>query len=175
MDENQALKEIAAPNPTDPKEICYLRIHQGAAESVAASGRKTKIFEMFYNVCGVRPPVNNIGFHEKDQSFPDYWGGLKQARALFKGIKRPFVDDGLDGEIYVYVLSPRFVYEYMPHMVCAAKRNEAPDDAVFAVYVKFDNHGYTDGAILSWEWMPADTENPELPEGHENRYEERVW
>jgi hypothetical protein len=175
MDYELALSKIAAPSPQNPKKFCDLRIHEGAVESVAASGRRTKIFEMFYNVCGILPPVNNIGFHESGSTFPDHWGGLKHSIALFKGIKRPFMDDGLDCEIFVYVLKPRYVYEFIPDMVCAAKRNDAPEDAVFAVYAKFDNEYYTNGAILSWEWIPADNANSELPEGHADRYEERVW
>lgn len=175
MDIDEALKDIPAPDPSNRKKFCHLQIHPETVKMYAEGGSRNKLFEMIYNVCGALPPVRNIGFHEQDHRFPDNHGGVKHACALFKGIKRPFQDDGRDGEIYVYIVKPKFFYAYIAHMVCIAQREKVPEGAVFAVYVNFDDPNYTDGVILSWEWIPADEENCCLPEDHAERYDKRVW
>lgn len=175
MDYEALLDPVLAPAPFNPKELVSLRIDRQLVAGIAGAGKRTKIFEMFYNICGVVPPVPGVGYHERESQFPDHFGGLKHARSLFRGIKRPFKADGLDGQIYTYIVRPRFVYEYLPHMVCVAKRYEAPNDTVLAVYVSFDDEKCEKGAILSWEWVPVDKRDPNLPENYANRYDERIW
>lgn len=175
MDYEKALKDIPAPAPGDPKQFCYLQIHPETVATYAKAGKHTKVFEMVYNVCGLVPPVLNIGFHEQEHVFPDHHGGIRHACALFQGIKRPFVDNGRDGEIFVYTVRPKFFYEYIPHMVCVAQRLEVPQEVLFAVYVKFEDLDYTYRVIFGWEWIPADTQDCCLPEDYIERYEKRVW
>ncbi|ADP97772.1 hypothetical protein [Marinobacter adhaerens] len=175
MDYEKALKDIPAPAPGNRKALCYLQIHPDTVATYANAGKRTKLFEMLYNVCGIVPPVPNIGFHEQEHVFPDHHGGVKHACSLFQGINRPYKDNGRDGEIFVYIVKPKFFYEYIAHMVCVAQRQEVPEDALFAIYVNFEDPDYNDGVILGWEWIPADTQDCYLPEDHEERYEKRVW
>ncbi|MBT11368.1 MAG: hypothetical protein CMI02_04955 [Oceanospirillaceae bacterium] len=173
MDYHDLLTDIPAPAPYQRKTLCTLNIDQGTVAIFAGHRRTAKLFEMIYNIAGALPPVNNIGAHESDDIFPDNWGGIKHAHAVFKGIKRPFKDEGLDGHVFVYVIKPRYYYKYEVNMVCPAKRMETPKAVVLAVYVKFSDPSYTDGTILSWDWVRADEED--LPKGHTERYEERLW
>lgn len=173
MDYEKALTDIPAPTPHNRQALCKLNIHPDTVKMHAEHRHLTKVFEMVYNICGVLPPVNNIGYHERSHSFPDHWGGVKHAFALFQGIKRPFQDDGLDGQVFVYVIKPRFYYEFSGSMVCVAKRKETPKGIVLAVYVKFRDSSYNEGTILSWDWVPADSNG--LPDGHDKRYDKRLW
>lgn len=144
-------------------------------KQLASLGRRNALYEAFYNVCGILPPVNNIGHHEKKHSpFPDGWGGMKHAHVIFRGVRRPLTEDGIDKKIYVYAVSPRFVYEYVPDMVCCAKRKPAPKGAVFVAYVVF-NTDFSKGEILNWEWVVADQEKPNYPANYKVRYDEEVW
>ena len=163
-----------APHPKRHGELILLSIGGERVRETASLGRYNSLFELDYNICGVPPDVNNIGYHEREDNFPDSWGGLKHCHVIFKGIKRPFQEKGLDGSVYVYVASPRYVYKYEPHMVCVAKRIKAPLNAVFATYVKFD-HNLDNGEVISWEWVVADKEQPQYPENYANRYDEKVW
>lgn len=173
MDYEDVLTDIPAPAPYRLKELCTLNVHPETVKIHANQRHLTKLFEMIYNICGALPPVNNIGAHEKDHDFPDHWGGMKHAHALFKGIKRPFQDDGLDNHVFIYVIKPHYYYEYVVSMVCPAKRKKTPDGIVLAVYVKFTDSDYTEGVILSWDWVRAD--DNDLPKGHQQRYDERLW
>src|SRR5690606_24907196 len=107
--------------------------NKGLIKRIASSRLNTKIFEFSYNICGMPPPVNNIGYHERETGAEDREAdlGLVNASAIFRGINRPFIDDGFDSNVYVFVCKPRFTYKYVPHMVCAAKRIEAPSNCVF--------------------------------------------
>ena len=167
--------ETEAPSPDRADRMVKLVVEPERVRQLASLSRKTPLFELCYNVCGFRPPVNNIGYHEEGEYFPDHWGGLKHTHAIFRGLKRPMTEEGLDGTIYVYLVSPRFTYRFFPHMVCCAKREKAPDQAVFAAYVNFIDDDWNQGVILNWEWVAADPENCLLPDNYRNRYEQEVW
>ena len=153
-----------------------LRISLERVGQFAGSGRLTPLFELLYNVCGIVPPVNCIGYHERDQPpFQDGWGGLKRAHTVFRGIKRPMNGDGFDRDIYIYVVSPPFSYRHIVDRVCPAKRVGAPEGTVFVAYIKFDDEEFSSGEVLNWEWVMADPNCPRYPEGHASRYDEKVW
>lgn len=73
-------------------------------------------------MAGILPPVNNIGFHERAHNDPaGEADNIGHAYALFRGLKRPMdSDDG--AKIYIYVVRPRYAYQFIAHMVCVAKR-----------------------------------------------------
>lgn len=173
--QDERLESVVAPSPAGKDEFVELTVSRERVQRFAKQRKLTKIFELFYNVCGQLPRVNNIGYHERDDAsqFPDHWGGLRHAHALFKGLRRPMNHDHEDAEIFVYTLSPRFTYEYVPHMTCVARRVDAPREAVFVVYTKFTKEGK--GSVISWEWVQSSGDGSGLPEDFENRYEQRVW
>lgn len=166
------IKGTSGPSPDDRRALVQFRVDEITLRSLAEIRSYNKVFEYFYNVCGKLPPVNNIGCHEDDQAFPDHWGGIKHAHALFKGINRPYVDGDLHEEIYIYIVAPKFVYKYVVDMACVARREDAPENAVFAIYVRFDEGV---GVIISWEWVFSDPRDGSLPDNFDDRYGSRVW
>lgn len=174
MDLNFFLTPIFAKSPLGEFNGSQFLIPKQSIEPHVKARRHSKVYECFYNIGGVRPPVNNIGYYEKDCKFNDSWGGLTKAHALFKGITRPYINGNLDETVYIYVIKPKFVYKYEVSMVCPARRINAPEDAVFCVYVNFADQSLSKGIILGWEWVFAD-KSGKLPDDHENRYSERVW
>jgi len=166
--------ETDAPSPDGSGEIIKLKVDDERVRQLARLRRKTALFELVYNVLGQVPPVNNIGHHE-NSSFPDHWGGMRHAHAIFKGLKRPMNDHDLDGNVYIYVLSPRFTYRHIPDMVCPAKRFDAPANAVFVVYVVFAGKEFERGLIVNWEWVDASPDQPLYPLDYTDRYEQSVW
>lgn len=160
------------PSPHDNQELARFEVDSDALKSIAEIRNYTQLYAYFYNVLGILPPVPHIGYHEKDCSFPDHWGGIKHAHALFKGIERPYVNGDLHEQIYAYIVKPKFIYKHHSSMVCLAKRVEAPKNSVFAIYVRFNNEI---GSILYWEWVFSDEKDELLPQDYETRYSGRVW
>lgn len=167
--------EALAPSPAGDHTLISLAVEPERVQQIAKLGRRTPLFELIYNVCGIRPPVNNIGYHE-DDLFPDNWGGMQHTHAIFKGLRRPMNNHGLDDRVYVYLMQPRYTYKYVPNMVCVAKRHPAPTGSVFAVYVTFkDETEFIGGTIVNWEWVLSDPDSPQYPKGFETRYDQRIW
>jgi hypothetical protein len=129
---------------------------------------------LFYSICGVVPPVNNVGYHETNDAtlFPDCWGGIQRAHALFKGLKRPMIDNGLDRDVFIYVCKPPYRYTYLPHMVCVAKREDVPQNQLLTILVVREADGFE---ISDWNWVLSDSADDTLPKGYTERYETRIW
>jgi len=172
-DLKEAVEKVIARSPSGAQAT--LSVEPNRVQQLAKNGRYNPIFELFYNVCGILPPLPNIDYATRDSLFADNWGGLRRAHAIFKGLKRPLATENRDSEIYVYVLSPRYVYEYEASMVCIAKRKEAPIGALFLVYVIFNDESLLHGTILNWEWVISAKSNTRLPKDYKSRYEEEVW
>lgn len=141
---------------------------------LAGSGANHKLFELFYNVCGIVPPVNNIGYFEQNIPFQDAWGGIRRAHAIFQGLKRPCTSPGKDGQFYTYVTKPKFRYKFEPSMVCCARRVEVTGGRLFVAVVSFKAQDDV-GKVLNWEWVEADPSNEMLPVDFKNRYDLEVW
>lgn len=158
-------------SPASHDEFVEVNVPNVLMQKLSASRSSTKIFELQYVVCGQPPVVNNIGYHERSSKVEDNWKGLEDACGIFRGLKRPMNNVGVAEKIYAYVLAPNYTYEYIPNMVCCAKRDEAPNNAVFVVYVQFDAD-FSRGTVLYWEWVKA---NGGLPEDKQDRYDEEIW
>jgi len=179
IEKAEQITEISVSSP-DQTKLSSLRIDTGIVKTRSRIGATHALFQLFYNICGVLPPVNCIGYHEKERdddcvAFPDVSKGIQDTYVIFQGLKRPFIKKHGDTEVYIYISKPKFVYKYIPHMACRAKRVEAPENALFAVYVQFDDPSYTEGEIINWEWVIADSGNPLLPEDFKDRYDELRW
>lgn len=165
---------ISAPSPQGNGEFVSLSVASGRVQELARLGRHNDIFGLVYNLFGILPPVNNIGYHERDKIFADHWGGLRHAHAIFQGLRRPFHDENHDTEVYIYVVAPKYVYEYAPDMVCVARRIVAPSASVFVAYVKFDRE-LESGVVINWEWVVSDAKNLGKPRNFNDRYDKLVW
>ncbi len=177
MDWKKFFADVSVPSPLDKKKTSSLVIDDGMVPAIANQGRNNKLYELFHNVGGMPPPVNNIGHHEKISGVsPDEADmSLINSHALFKGVKRPLTDLKHDENVYIYVVGSKYAYSYIPNMACVAKRVDAPKDAIFVVYATFNDEGCTTGKIIQWEWVKADIASPSLPKNHSNRYDKRVW
>ncbi len=164
--------ELTLRNPAKPFEWLRANIDLELLSSLAAARRRTDLLQLLYLLGGVLPDVNNIGYHERDNAVASIYAGLRSARTIFRGIKRPCINDKFDAQVYIYILAPAFTYQYAPSMVCAFKRVDAPAKAVYAVYVEIDASG--EATVLNAEWVKAD-EGSTLPANHADRYKEMIW
>jgi hypothetical protein len=116
---------------------------------------------------------------------------LLTPRAVFKGLRRDLhcASDPIwysADKANVYIVDADHAYK--PDRG-ALGRIDAPKNAVFAVTVRFweTNDGqpeYVDkqtekiftpyGVVEFWEWVIADPRDTSLPEGYDNRYDERL-
>ncbi|WP_444891990.1 hypothetical protein ACJJIE_13255 [Microbulbifer sp. TRSA001] len=172
--------EISAPSPNNKDQQISLRIDRELVQNYADIGAKTELYQLFYNVCGLIPPVNNIGYHEELNTqgtliFPDASKGLESSSALFRGLRRPCFGQEGEKDVFIYIVNPTYVYEYVPHMVCMAKRELAPENAVLAVYVVFDDDQLIKGKVVQFELVRADQNRPHLPKDYINRYDKQIW
>jgi len=115
--------------------------------------------------------------------------GLLGATSLFRGIRRPRLDDGRDEQIYVYVLNPKWSYTYKRDE-SGLRRTEKPYNSVFVAYVELRNDGAAleeaeklsqdvksqiRGVVQFWEWVLAADDDKTLPDSFNARYDERMW
>jgi hypothetical protein len=118
-------------------------------------------------------------------------GILESPVAIFQGIKRPYLSEGLDNFVFVYVSNPKCTFYYAlrdrfkgtgPH------EDGAPKSSVFVVFVSMApsmiqaaiaNGNSADdtvrGVILAWEWTPASLNDPRMPEFYQTRYRRMIW
>lgn len=165
---------VKSPFPGEDFREVAISANNERMRQLAGTRRPVQLFEAYYNVCGLVPNVNNIGYHEQDIRFQDNWGGIRRAHVIFKGIKRPCKNSGNDEDIFVYVTKPKFRYRYEPGMVCVAKRVEAPDNVLFVALVSFPP-GQDVGEVLNWEWVETDPDGSQKPIGYADRYDQEVW
>lgn len=171
---NRNVELIRAPSPFDPKKDITLRIDRGIVGKLSEISSTHKLYQMYYNICGYPPPVNNIGYYERESKVVDNSCGIKDTHAVFQGLKRPHLAEDGDKSVFIYISKPDYIYKYKPGMVCVVARSRFPEQAVFAVYVNLDSSGET-GEIFNWELVKSDPEDMRLPHNHKDRYDQLRW
>lgn len=174
---------IGAWAPFDNRQHCKFRMSKDHAAKAAKAGRRQPLLEFWSVLRGIAPPISSIGYHENHTDFPLIHGKLStlfDAHACFMGVKRPLAEDDTGANVVVYVLKPRFYYELTPDMVCMAKKVAVAPDLVFVAYARLDmpcseNQSVVKGVLTHWEFVVADSDNPQLPENHATRYDEPLW
>jgi len=168
---------VEAPSEADRTISCIFRLSSSDSVKMARACRRQPIFELWSCVLGVPPPVP--GCKHRNRRVAGRLTRLKEAHALFKGIKRPLAEDDDGAQVLAYVLKPEFMYEYDPGMVSVALRVSVPQDVVFVVYVRLNNLGDGSdamvGTITHWSFVEADQDNPMLPVEYSSRYRNRLW
>lgn len=118
--------------------------------------------------------------------------GLMETTALFQGLRRPFHESGMDGDMFAFVMNPPVSFTYENPWQMANREIPVPCarpefrglPAVFVTYVKrYESPAQPAGVesvvgeIRGWEWVEADPESPEIPAHSEpgGRYLRRVW
>jgi hypothetical protein len=162
------------PSPLDSSKEIELRVDTDIVGKLALIRSTIRLWQVYYNVCGRVPPVNNIGYHEKDSGVHDKSKGILDVHAVFQGLNRPHETENGNEAVYIYIIAPDYRYDYAAGMVCVAKRNSFPDGTVFAVYVHLDADEEK-GVIFNWEPVKSASDNPRLPENFNERYDEEKW
>ena len=119
--------------------------------------------------------------------------GLKNPRAIFRGLRRPlhFLHPDADTDVYIYVTCPEWTYSYRRSLrgdaVVAEKK---PISSVFTTFVSFHSQHVDEarrrvekttqdttpvGSILFWEWTESAPESSFLPYDAKGRYESRIY
>lgn len=167
-DEISKIHAIKARHPSDSTREIRAEAGSDLISQFASLRRTTKLYEYCFLIAGFRPPVNNIGYHEKMSGHSYSWPGMCSTHAVFKGLNRPFKEEGGDEDVFAYILNPEYTYEYTPSMVCVAKLVASPLNCVFVVYVKLIDDDSAE--ILNWEWVACADDMK--PIDHETRYTE---
>jgi len=165
---------IRAPSPSDLNEEIELRVDSSIVGKLSEISSTHKLYQMYYNLCGKLPPVNNIGYYEQDSDIDDNSKGIMDTHAVYQGLKRPHIDEDGDETVYIYITKPKYIYKYKPGMVCVVARETFPVGAVFAAYVNLDKEE-TSGEVFNWELVKCDPNDHRLPENSESRYDQTRW
>lgn len=170
-----ALTQIRARAPDADGTVVTLSVEPTLIQRLASAKLTNKLFDFSYVICGIPPQVNNIRFHERRTAPVEPPRGLLDPHAIYQGIRRPMIDEGIDGSVYVYILRPEHHYRYIPHMVCVAKLVAPPRNTVFVAYVQYGDNDFNNGNIVGWDWVKADPDRPDMPKQFGDRYEREVW
>lgn len=169
---------VHAPSPFDRTRLCRLRISHADTRKAAQVGRRQPAFDLWSMVLGCPPPVPGVG--ARNDMIPGALASIAEAHACFRGIQRPLAEDDDGGGVVVYIIRPRFFYEYDPNMLSVALKVPVPRDIVFATYARLvdsDNASSTGtaGTITHWGFVESDRADPRLPINYESRYRTRLW
>lgn len=132
----------------------------------------------------LREPIDN------DIKYP-VGHGLDNPTAVFRGLKRPFLDHNLDKGVHIYITNPGVAFDYPADRQFSGagpRQQPVPHNAVFATYVDFslraidelkasaDYRGPANaaGVVLYWAWTRASVLDPHLPHEYRTRYEQQV-
>ena len=167
-----------APSPFDRQTLCRLKISHADTRKAARAGRRQPAFDLWSMVLGYDPPVPGVG--ARNDLIPGELTSIAEAHACFRGIERPLAEDNDGSDVVVYILRPRFFYEYDPNMVSVALKVPVPRGIIFATYVRLidsDKIARTSpaGTITHWGFVESDRADPRLPINYETRYRTRLW
>lgn len=169
---------VHAPSPFDRQNLCRLRISHADTRKGARAGRRQPAFDLWSMVLGCPPPVPGVG--ARNDLVSGALVSISEAHACFRGIQRPLAEDNDGGDVAIYILRPRFFYEYDPNMVSVALKVPVPRDVVFATYVRLVDSDKVDlvnpaGTITHWGFVESDRADQRLPINHQSRYRARLW
>lgn len=169
---------VHAPSPFDRHTLCRLKISHADTRKAARAGRRQPAFDLWSIVLGCAPPVP--GVDTRNDMIPGALTSIAEAHACFRGIERPLAEDNDGRDVAIYILRPRFFYEYDANMVSVALKVPVPRDVVFATYVRLIDSDMVDlaslaGTITHWGFVESDRADPRLPINYETRYRARLW
>lgn len=113
--------------------------------------------------------------------------GLMATTHLYQGVKRPCLDVGVDGELFVYVMRPEWTYTFPRNAKATGEgptRMPPPVESVFVTYVDVTpgrmvlasgEEIEVDGHVRFWEWVFWDRDNQKTPEDAQSRYTRSLW
>jgi hypothetical protein len=175
---------IIGRSPFNKDEITSYRIAVDDIRKGLAANRKQPLLDLWSAGLGELPPFPNIQRYASE--FGATRTALIDARACFRGLKRPLGDDDTGYDIVAFVSKPTKIFVFDPTSACLVNIKSVPYDLVFVVYVRLDfperrtyqragNAPAFSGMVVSWEFVESDAEDPTLPSGHKDRYRRRLW
>lgn len=138
------------------------------------------MFQAWAHLVGEMPPVNNAELVRRAE-YPDaHFGCLSEAHACFKGVQRRYDDDDNGTDIYVYIIRTGHTVRWQSDMRTTVGFFPAPEGALLTVQAKpsVALQGCQEGiwgAVVKWEFVNADAERTEYPDGFSARYDTLVW
>ncbi|MGZ7868237.1 hypothetical protein ACXR8U_21595 [Methylobacterium radiotolerans] len=172
---------VEAPCPEDRARTLRFGISADLTGHGRANWRQTPLFMAWAHLVGQLPPINNASYALRNGLTPTFTT-LKDAKACFRGLKRPHnnEDDGSSVLVYVLKLAATLQYDTKGAMVCPMSVLLMPSAAVLTVQVRLaaslqEPVNGIDGIVTRIE--PVAGEKPEhaLPVGHADRYAHRCW
>lgn len=160
----------------DKNEIS-LKISERYATELFNSRKFTILMQMHVHLCKQLPPIPYASKLMAEDNTLELTS-LLDARACFKGVNRPYEDDVNGGSVLVYVLPVPATVVHSRSMTCQAKVEPMPSGRLMTAQVRLlpcshSEGALVDGSLTKIEFVKADPNG--LPEGHTERYQQRIW
>jgi len=170
---------VIAPSPRGLDQTDTFAISYAFVGKNTSNNRCTPIFQLWAHVLGTLPPINNISKLSEGELNPSLTT-LHDSIACFSGICRPHDDEQDGASVLVYVLNPEVSVKFQPSMVCQATAIKVPSKTVLTVQVRPEwagqpNEDGVNGVITRLEFVTSSDEDPQLPRGFEERYQQQLW
>jgi len=179
---------VWAPAPEDRTRAVKLFADPNLMAQLRGDHRATAYHQYFGHILGKTSFVDQDGSR---RTIADV-GILEQSIALFRGLLRPFNENGDDKEGHIFVSNPKHDYAYNADRTSESGRPlqvVPPHDSIFATFVRFGEEivaphrqeiksfGGNDvgGIIVGWEWTFCAPSERSLPNDFATRYDERIW
>lgn len=178
-------RTVLGRSPFDRTWIMSYRVAEGDTKKQLVAGRRQPLFDLWWQVHGLLPPVPGSNRYENLARRSDV--GISRAHACFRGIMRPAGADARGFDFVAFVTKPTVGFQYEPSMSCVIRPFEIATDLVFVTYARLDfpqGRGYgsdiekmpkTDGVITHWHLVEADPNDPTMPIDHATRFRRRMW
>lgn len=172
--------DVQAIAPDASGALIKLAISESTISKLIVAGRRTDIFQAWAHLVGEMPPVNNAELVRRTDHPEAKIISLADAHACFKGVKRRYDQDDDGCDIYVYVIKTPHTVRWRSDMQTVAGVYPSPDGTLLTVQVRSctalqECRDGIWGVIAKWEFVNADRERTEYPEGFDERYDELVW
>lgn len=171
---------VSALCPEGSGETVQLMISPSTIKKFIDARRSTEMFQAWAHLVGEMPPINNAELVRRTDHPDATISAVRDAHACFKGVKRRYDQDDDGKEIYVYVIATGHTVRWRADMRTTAGIYAVPEGTLLTVQAK-PRASLQDcpegiwGAIVKWEFVNADRERTEFPEGFDARYDMLVW
>ena len=157
-----------------------LEIACSTIKKLIDANRRTELFQVWAHLVGEMPPVNNAHLVQMTEHSSDAIVAIEDAHACFKGVNRRYDQDENGRDVYVYIISTPYTVRWQSSMRTTVGIFPAPEGTLLTVQVK-PRQALQDcqegiwGAIVKWEFVHADRERTDFPDGYGERYGALVW
>lgn len=175
-----ALPDVLAPCPDTGQGEVLLAVSKSTVDKLVVARRRTDLFMGWAHLVGEMPPVNNAELVRRADHPTSAIRSIADTHACFKGVNRPYDQDGTGKDIYVFIISSPHTVRWQSDMRTVCGIHPTPDGTLLTVQVRKGTSlqecapGIW-GVIAKWEFVNADRERTEYPEGFDERYGSLLW